>query len=89
MNRHMQKTTSCFPSGKILTLQSNVFLKSSTKLKLGKFDSQKQATKTLIFTNNKCHYLSIGRCGGLVVKRRIRSEMSWGSILTRVALLYH
>ena len=39
----------------------NAFLKSSTKRKLGKFDSQKQATKTLIFTNNKRHYLSIYR----------------------------
>ena len=37
----------------------NAFLKSSTKFKLGKFDSQNQATKTLILTNNKCHYLSI------------------------------
>ena len=37
----------------------NAFLNPSTRLKLGKFDSQKQATKTLIFTNNKCHYLSI------------------------------
>ena len=61
----------------------NAFLKSSTKCKLGKFDSQKQATKTLIFTNNNCHYLSIGRCGGLVVVRQIRSERSGGEGVQR------